>query len=259
MTATELHYSSGACTNRVFISFATVAFAFIRLEVVLVRSELIWPYRAEPKISPPSIPQSSSRYSGVQGIRGIEFRRGFPLTPRYIRTYCKNGPFWWSSNTHLARLSTFLLVLKSKKHPSKLGFSQTLMIPGNRRNKMPNQQHDIQTIDAASFPYIFEQNVSIPLGNVGVVHCNVYKPKTASMENKFPVLVTYGPYGKDVPYKRYGNRVIWQRPVTLTYITKDSIRKVSRRSTQHIKQSILHGRLRRLPLDKSRICCRASR
>lgn len=66
---------------------------------------------------------------------------------------------------------------------------------------MPNQHRDIQTVDSTNFSYVFEQNVSIPLGNGGVVRCNVYKPKTASSEVKFPVLVTYGPYGKDVPYK----------------------------------------------------------
>lgn len=68
--------------------------------------------------------------------------------------------------------------------------------------KMSNQYRDIQTVDTANFPYVFEQNVSVPLGNGGVVRCNVYKPKTATTEAKFPVLMTYGPYGKDVPYEQ---------------------------------------------------------
>jgi predicted acyl esterase len=32
------------------------------------------------------------------------------------------------------------------------------------------------------------------------VRCNVYRPKT---EAKVPVLVTYGPYGKDIHYREY--------------------------------------------------------
>ena len=68
---------------------------------------------------------------------------------------------------------------------------------------MSNQYRDIQTINSTSLPYTFEQNVSVPLGNGGVVRCNVYKPKAVSAEEKFPVIVTYGPYGKDVSYKEY--------------------------------------------------------
>lgn len=47
---------------------------------------------------------------------------------------------------------------------------------------------------------IFEKNVSVPLKNSDLpVRCNVYRP--ISPENgKFPVLITYGPYGKDIPY-----------------------------------------------------------
>lgn len=48
---------------------------------------------------------------------------------------------------------------------------------------------------------IFEKNVSIPLRNSPYpVRCNVYRPIPASADDKFPVLVTYGPYGKDIPY-----------------------------------------------------------
>ena len=61
---------------------------------------------------------------------------------------------------------------------------------------MPNEIRDISSKDAESFDYIFEQNVSIPLkSSEGVVRCNVYLPKSAGTE-KFPVLITYGPYGK---------------------------------------------------------------
>ncbi|KAF4625091.1 hypothetical protein G7Y89_g13077 [Cudoniella acicularis] len=50
---------------------------------------------------------------------------------------------------------------------------------------------------------IFEKNVSIPLRNSDLpVRCNVYRP-LESNEKKFPVLVTYGPYGKDIPYATF--------------------------------------------------------
>lgn len=67
---------------------------------------------------------------------------------------------------------------------------------------MANQHRDIQTTDSTSFPFTFEQNISVPLGNGRVVRCNVYKPKADSTEIKYPVLITYGPYGKDVPYEQ---------------------------------------------------------
>ncbi len=63
---------------------------------------------------------------------------------------------------------------------------------------MPNQLQDLHTVDDVSYPYVFEQNVTVPLKSGGVVRCNVYRPKAASPA---PVLVTYGPYGKDIHYK----------------------------------------------------------
>jgi hypothetical protein len=66
---------------------------------------------------------------------------------------------------------------------------------------MPNPIKDITRLDATSFPYVFEENVSILLANnAGVIRCNVYRPKDVS---NAPVLVTYGPYGKDIHYKEY--------------------------------------------------------
>ena len=64
---------------------------------------------------------------------------------------------------------------------------------------MPNPVRDLVTRDDTSFPYIFEQNVTIALKDQsGLVRCNVYRPKDVE---KVPVLVTYGPYGKDIPYR----------------------------------------------------------
>ncbi|KAE8140004.1 Alpha/Beta hydrolase protein [Aspergillus pseudotamarii] len=68
---------------------------------------------------------------------------------------------------------------------------------------MPNQYRDIQTVDATNHSYIFAQNVSIPLRTGGFLRCNVYKPRKSSEGSKYPVLVTYGPYGKDVPYEQF--------------------------------------------------------
>lgn len=64
---------------------------------------------------------------------------------------------------------------------------------------MPNTIKDLHTVDEISFPYIFEQNVTVVLkDSEGLVRCNVYRPKTAE---PVPVIVTYGPYGKDIHYK----------------------------------------------------------
>jgi hypothetical protein len=55
-------------------------------------------------------------------------------------------------------------------------------------------------IDTTSFDYTYEENVAILLsGGNGTVRCNVYRPKYDG-DSRHPVLVTYGPYGKDVHY-----------------------------------------------------------
>lgn len=65
---------------------------------------------------------------------------------------------------------------------------------------MPNQiRDDLAAFDDTSFPYIYEQNVTIRLKSfAGLVRCNVYRPKSG---DKVPVLVSYGPYGKDIHYR----------------------------------------------------------
>ncbi|KAJ6086149.1 hypothetical protein N7486_010430 [Penicillium sp. IBT 16267x] len=65
---------------------------------------------------------------------------------------------------------------------------------------MPNQIRDIETSDESSHPYIFRQNVSVPVTGGRVIRCNIYHPKAAG---KYPVLMTYGSYGKDVPYESF--------------------------------------------------------
>jgi len=63
---------------------------------------------------------------------------------------------------------------------------------------MPNKLQDLYTVDKDTYPYVFEQNATVPLkSSDGHVRVNIYRPKT---QDKVPVLVTYAPYGKDIPY-----------------------------------------------------------
>ncbi|KND93905.1 Cocaine esterase [Tolypocladium ophioglossoides CBS 100239] len=68
---------------------------------------------------------------------------------------------------------------------------------------MPRLGNHLPTIDTTSYPYIFEKNVSVALQNRGFIRCNVYRPKVPDRDAKFPVLATYGPYGKDVHYLHF--------------------------------------------------------
>lgn len=48
---------------------------------------------------------------------------------------------------------------------------------------------------------IFEKNVSVPLKASDLpIRCNVYRPLDSD-NVKYPVIATYGPYGKDIPYQ----------------------------------------------------------
>jgi hypothetical protein len=62
---------------------------------------------------------------------------------------------------------------------------------------------------------IFEKNVSIPRAGTFPIRCNVYRPIAEG--GKFPVLVTYGPYGKDIPYSKYVNLSLGICTVALAY------------------------------------------
>jgi hypothetical protein len=69
---------------------------------------------------------------------------------------------------------------------------------------MPNQIREIGNVDDSSYSYIFEQNVSVSLKSAdsGIIRVNVYRPKPKGEQDvKSPVIVTYGPYGKDIPYE----------------------------------------------------------
>lgn len=67
---------------------------------------------------------------------------------------------------------------------------------------MPNDIRDLRevTVDDEN-GLIFEKNVSIPLKISELpIRCNVYRPIDSDKGQKYPVLVTYGPYGKDIWY-----------------------------------------------------------
>ncbi|KAJ9620385.1 hypothetical protein H2204_012295 [Knufia peltigerae] len=74
---------------------------------------------------------------------------------------------------------------------------------------MPLELKNLHVIDDQSFDYVFERDVDIPLkttkpafeGDPLIVRANVYRPKKPG--RRFPVLVTYGPYGKDIPYSQF--------------------------------------------------------
>lgn len=47
-----------------------------------------------------------------------------------------------------------------------------------------------------------EKNVSIALKDSSLpIRCNVYRPLATLKGTKAPVIMTYGPYGKDIPYR----------------------------------------------------------
>ncbi|KAK4643236.1 hypothetical protein QC761_403420 [Podospora bellae-mahoneyi] len=65
---------------------------------------------------------------------------------------------------------------------------------------------DVTTHDRTSFPYILSKNVSVPVSGLatgpGLIRCNIYRPHDSDT-NPVPVLVTYGPYGKDISYSEF--------------------------------------------------------
>jgi predicted acyl esterase len=65
---------------------------------------------------------------------------------------------------------------------------------------MPLPIRDIHSVEEGTYPYIIERNVSVPLTDGGLVRCNIFLPASVRIGHKFPAIVTYGPYGKDVPY-----------------------------------------------------------
>ncbi|KAF0323017.1 x-pro dipeptidyl-peptidase (s15 family) protein [Colletotrichum asianum] len=67
---------------------------------------------------------------------------------------------------------------------------------------MPNSLRKLHEVfEDKEFSLIFEKNVDIPLRASGLpIRCNVYRPVDSGPNKTYPVLVTYGPYGKDIWY-----------------------------------------------------------
>lgn len=59
--------------------------------------------------------------------------------------------------------------------------------------------NQIRTVERRS-NMIFEKNVDIPLADGGLCRCNVYRPLEPG---RYPVIMTMGPYGKDIPYAQF--------------------------------------------------------
>ena len=54
--------------------------------------------------------------------------------------------------------------------------------------------------DGAPHEMMLDKDVAIPMRDGAVLRANVYRPKG---EGRFPVLMTFGPYGKDVHIKQF--------------------------------------------------------
>ncbi|KAF1738056.1 Cocaine esterase [Beauveria bassiana] len=71
---------------------------------------------------------------------------------------------------------------------------------------MPNEIRDICTswVDEENAIFV-DKNVSIPTtDSLCPIRCNVYRPlQTQTSGSQFPVIMTYGPYGKDIPYSKF--------------------------------------------------------
>ncbi|KAE9581273.1 hypothetical protein CGMCC3_g2560 [Colletotrichum fructicola] len=65
---------------------------------------------------------------------------------------------------------------------------------------MPNSMRKLHEVfEDKEFGLIFEKNIDIPLRTSGLpIRCNVYRPVHSGLNKTYPVLVTYGPYGKDI-------------------------------------------------------------
>ncbi len=51
-----------------------------------------------------------------------------------------------------------------------------------------------------SDPIIFEKDVAIPMRDGAVLRANIYRPNTSE---RFPVIMTVGPYGKDLHFEDF--------------------------------------------------------
>ena len=57
------------------------------------------------------------------------------------------------------------------------------------------------------YEMLVEQNADVPMRDGAILHANVYRPNA---DGRFPVLMTFGPYGKDVPLREFMQEA-WDR------------------------------------------------
>src|SRR3990172_12669250 len=47
---------------------------------------------------------------------------------------------------------------------------------------------------------LIEHNIAVPMRDGAELRCNVFRPESPG---RFPVVMTFGPYGKDVPLQQF--------------------------------------------------------
>jgi predicted acyl esterase len=50
------------------------------------------------------------------------------------------------------------------------------------------------------YEMLLEQNADVPVRDGAILHANVYRPNA---DGRFPLLMTFGPYGKDVQLREF--------------------------------------------------------
>ena len=59
----------------------------------------------------------------------------------------------------------------------------------------------------ARYEMHLERNVEVPMRDGARLRANIYRPDA---DGRFPVLMTFGPYGKDVPLRQFMQEA-WDR------------------------------------------------
>ena len=60
---------------------------------------------------------------------------------------------------------------------------------------------------SGQYEMLLEQNTDVPMRDGAILRANVYRPNAGG---RFPVLMTFGPYGKDVPLREFMQEA-WDR------------------------------------------------
>src|SRR5215469_14438101 len=60
---------------------------------------------------------------------------------------------------------------------------------------------------SGQYEMLLEQHADVPMRDGAILHANVYRPNASG---RFPVLMTFGPYGKDVPLREFMQEALGQ-------------------------------------------------